>query len=225
MRDGSIHVQGARCCSNRALSPSVRQSTDGTPWHSATVPAEAASGREPFTGLSIGDAAVWRQESGNEGRFLGCDSTLLNRKESRIQNPESKKLHSNDLRAFPPIRDFASIAWTRTEEHLSAKGARNSSEFCILAPEFWVRIHYCGSHPGSCCGASRCSRMRTSASSIRTVGYRDKTLKLNGLRTWAGGAAEQVERAMGIEPTWPAWKAGVLPLNYARSKASGEASL
>jgi hypothetical protein len=25
-----------------------------------------------------------------------------------------------------------------------------------------------------------------------------------------------MERAMGIEPTWPAWKAGVLPLNYAR---------
>ena len=26
----------------------------------------------------------------------------------------------------------------------------------------------------------------------------------------------RMERAMGIEPTWPAWKAGVLPLNYAR---------
>ena len=25
-----------------------------------------------------------------------------------------------------------------------------------------------------------------------------------------------LERAMGIEPTYPAWKAGVLPLNYAR---------
>jgi hypothetical protein len=25
-----------------------------------------------------------------------------------------------------------------------------------------------------------------------------------------------LERAMGIEPTHPAWKAGVLPLNYAR---------
>ncbi len=25
-----------------------------------------------------------------------------------------------------------------------------------------------------------------------------------------------MERAMGIEPTLPAWKAGVLPLNYAR---------
>jgi hypothetical protein len=25
-----------------------------------------------------------------------------------------------------------------------------------------------------------------------------------------------MERAMGIEPTWPAWRAGVLPLNYAR---------
>ena len=25
-----------------------------------------------------------------------------------------------------------------------------------------------------------------------------------------------LERVMGIEPTYPAWKAGVLPLNYAR---------
>ena len=24
------------------------------------------------------------------------------------------------------------------------------------------------------------------------------------------------KRAMGIEPTWPAWKAGALPLSYAR---------
>ena len=26
----------------------------------------------------------------------------------------------------------------------------------------------------------------------------------------------QMERVMGIEPTWPAWRAGVLPLNYTR---------
>jgi hypothetical protein len=26
-----------------------------------------------------------------------------------------------------------------------------------------------------------------------------------------------VERVMGIEPTWPAWKAGALPLSYTRS--------
>ena len=26
----------------------------------------------------------------------------------------------------------------------------------------------------------------------------------------------RMERVMGIEPTWPAWKAGVLPLNYTR---------
>ena len=27
-----------------------------------------------------------------------------------------------------------------------------------------------------------------------------------------------VERVMGIEPTRPAWKAGILPLNYTRTK-------
>ena len=25
-----------------------------------------------------------------------------------------------------------------------------------------------------------------------------------------------MERVMGIEPTWPAWKAGALPLSYTR---------
>ena len=28
----------------------------------------------------------------------------------------------------------------------------------------------------------------------------------------------KIERVMGIEPTYPAWKAGVLPLNYTRMK-------
>jgi hypothetical protein len=27
---------------------------------------------------------------------------------------------------------------------------------------------------------------------------------------------KKIERVMGIEPTYPAWKAGVLPLNYTR---------
>jgi hypothetical protein len=26
-----------------------------------------------------------------------------------------------------------------------------------------------------------------------------------------------LERVMGIEPTWPAWKAGALPLSYTRT--------
>lgn len=29
-----------------------------------------------------------------------------------------------------------------------------------------------------------------------------------------------VERVMGIEPTWPAWKAGALPLSYSREEAA-----
>ena len=31
---------------------------------------------------------------------------------------------------------------------------------------------------------------------------------------------EGMERVMGIEPTYPAWKAGVLPLNYTRISAT-----
>ena len=71
---------------------------------------------------------------------MGCDSTLLNRKESRIQNPESKKLHSNDVRAFPPVPDFASIAWTRTEAHLAAKGGE-----ILLNSVFWLLNSGCAS--------------------------------------------------------------------------------
>ena len=33
------------------------------------------------------------------------------------------------------------------------------------------------------------------------------------------GAGDGKERVMGIEPTYPAWKAGVLPLNYTRRGA------
>ena len=29
--------------------------------------------------------------------------------------------------------------------------------------------------------------------------------------------AHALERVMGIEPTWPAWKAGTLPLSYTRT--------
>ena len=36
----------------------------------------------------------------------------------------------------------------------------------------------------------------------------------------SGGAA--VERAKGIEPSWPAWKAGTLPLSYARTGKRGK---
>ena len=31
-------------------------------------------------------------------------------------------------------------------------------------------------------------------------------------------SGDKKERVMGIEPTYPAWKAGVLPLNYTRKK-------
>ena len=31
---------------------------------------------------------------------------------------------------------------------------------------------------------------------------------------------DKLERVMGIEPTYPAWKAGVLPLNYTRVSPS-----
>ncbi len=44
--------------------------------------------------------------------------------------------------------------------------------------------------------------------------------------TEQSGISSDVERVMGIEPTRPAWKAGILPLNYTRIKgASANVSL
>src|SRR5687768_10761003 len=39
------------------------------------------------------------------------------------------------------------------------------------------------------------------------------------------GARTYLVRADGIEPTRPAWKAGVLPLNYARVAQAGDSPL
>ena len=36
---------------------------------------------------------------------------------------------------------------------------------------------------------------------------------------WKSGIA--VEQVMGIEPTWSAWEAEVLPLNYTRTQGRG----
>ena len=33
---------------------------------------------------------------------------------------------------------------------------------------------------------------------------------------------KKIKRVMGIEPTYPAWKAGVLPLNYTRIAYRGD---
>ena len=49
---------------------------------------------------------------------------------------------------------------------------------------------------------------------------RDRNSKFVTLRTGAR-APEAMERVMGIEPTRPAWKAGVLPLNYTRIQFAG----
>ena len=35
------------------------------------------------------------------------------------------------------------------------------------------------------------------------------------------GTTSLLERVMGIEPTRPAWKAGILPLNYTRKSTTG----
>ena len=43
------------------------------------------------------------------------------------------------------------------------------------------------------------------------------SIRLSYWRIYTKG---KLERVMGIEPTYPAWKAGVLPLNYTRISPS-----
>ena len=55
----------------------------------------------------------------------------------------------------------------------------------------------------------------------RQEGFEPPTHSLEGccsilLSYWRMSLSSWVERVMGIEPTYPAWKAGVLPLNYTR---------
>ena len=55
----------------------------------------------------------------------------------------------------------------------------------------------------------------------RQEGFEPPTYCLEGscsilLSYWRRSQLKRVERVMGIEPTYPAWKAGVLPLNYTR---------
>ena len=45
------------------------------------------------------------------------------------------------------------------------------------------------------------------------------------IRASRSASASMMERVMGIEPTYPAWKAGVLPLNYTRRGAQSTFSL
>ena len=48
-------------------------------------------------------------------------------------------------------------------------------------------------------------------------GYKDSNLEMTESESVALPFGDSPrERVMGIEPTYPAWKAGVLPLNYTR---------
>ena len=48
-------------------------------------------------------------------------------------------------------------------------------------------------------------------------GIRTPDLLLRRQLLYPAELLAHMERVMGIEPTYPAWKAGVLPLNYTRT--------
>jgi hypothetical protein len=56
--------------------------------------------------------------------------------------------------------------------------------------------------------------MRTGNSSLDRC--KDKTTRLAGGAAFPLDADMTLERVMGIEPTYAAWEAAVLPLNYTR---------
>ncbi len=50
----------------------------------------------------------------------------------------------------------------------------------------------------------------------RKINYGGQTIRLQA-RKLVLTCEDPLERAKGIEPSWPAWKAGALPLSYART--------
>ena len=89
----------------------------------------------------------------------------------------------------------------------------------------WVK----GLEPSTPGTTIRCSNQLSYTHHIihlaRQEGFEPPTYCLEGscsilLSYWRiFSTCSDMERAMGIEPTYPAWKAGVLPLNYARMAA------
>ena len=63
---------------------------------------------------------------------------------------------------------------------------------------------------------SRCTRIKKLAFDAKKEERRNKAALTLRARAVDVKPTPTLERAMGIEPTYPAWKAGVLPLNYAR---------
>ncbi len=46
-----------------------------------------------------------------------------------------------------------------------------------------------------------------------------------GPAPWGVTCTFRVERVTGIEPAWPAWKAGALPLSYTRKAVEGSSAV
>ena len=83
----------------------------------------------------------------------------------------------------------------------------------------------CGPSALACC-AGKCSRI---SSAPHPAGFDSRRPARKRKRLWSQMGPEPliylVERATGIEPASSAWKAGVLPLNYARKIWSGRQDL
>ena len=79
----------------------------------------------------------------------------------------------------------------------------------------------CGPSALACC-AGKCSRI---FSASHPAGFDSRRPARKRKRLWSQMGPEPliylVERATGIEPASSAWKAGVLPLNYARKNMVG----
>src|SRR3954454_1689353 len=77
---------------------------------------------------------------------------------------------------------------------------------------------------------SRRDRFMTYAAEIRRLERVKRAVRrllqsLSRLPARPSGLRLRVERVTGIEPAWPAWKAGALPLSYTRETVGGNAPL
>ena len=62
----------------------------------------------------------------------------------------------------------------------------------------------------------------TKTTGLMAEGYRSAAIVLPVFACIHEICRKELERVMGIEPTWPAWKAGTLPLSYTRSDGARE---
>ena len=162
--------------------------------------------------------------SGSPSGYRDRNADVSSRKFSvciRLERANDRRSHRQHLhRAPPPPRCETSGYFFAT---VSQWVTNRSQHFAHVHPDTYLaKLRRVASTQelANCSGKGTCDRHTARECSCH------RRPKLNGLK----GAHSQsllgfrlasylqkLERVMGIEPTWPAWKAGTLPLSYTRN--------